>query len=60
MSFYAKPKFNKMRTQADTLRQDIKRLEVVLRTATINNDIALERKTYNELDILKSTLINIM
>tara|TARA_R110001632_G_scaffold121203_1_gene233896 strand:- start:302 stop:451 length:150 start_codon:yes stop_codon:yes gene_type:complete len=49
-----------MRTQADTLRQDIKRLEVVLRTATINNDIALERKTYNELDILKSTLINIM
>lgn len=49
-----------MRTQADTLRSDIKRLEVVLRTATINNNIVIERETYHKLDVLKSTLINIM
>jgi len=49
-----------MKTQADTLRQDIRQLEVLLMTATINKDITLERKTYHELDVLKSTLMNIM
>lgn len=49
-----------MRTQADTLRQDIRQLEVLLTTATKNNDITLERKIYHKLDVLKSTLINIM
>jgi hypothetical protein len=48
-----------MKTQADTLRSDIKHLEVLLMNATLNNDISLERETYHKLDILKSTLINI-
>ena len=39
-----------MKTQADTLRQDIRQLEVLLMTATINKDRTLERKTYHELD----------
>lgn len=49
-----------MRTQADDLRSDIKRLEVLLTSATKNNDIALEREIYRRLDVAKSTLINIM
>lgn len=49
-----------MQTQAETLRKDIKRLEMLLSNATTNNNIALERKIYGKLDILKSTLINIM
>jgi|SaaInlLV_10m_DNA_1039704.scaffolds.fasta_scaffold16979_4 hypothetical protein len=49
-----------MRTQADTLRSEIKHLEVLLTNATKNNDIASEREIYHRLDIAKSTLINIM
>tara|TARA_R110000850_G_scaffold209531_1_gene335553 strand:+ start:450 stop:599 length:150 start_codon:yes stop_codon:yes gene_type:complete len=49
-----------MRTQADTLRSDIKRLEVLLTNATRNNNIASERDIYRRLDVAKSTLINIM
>tara|TARA_B110000977_G_C10693739_1_gene344563 strand:- start:239 stop:388 length:150 start_codon:yes stop_codon:yes gene_type:complete len=49
-----------MKTQADTLRSDIKCLEVLLTSATRQNNIALERETYRRLDIAKSTLINIM
>mgnify|MGYP006394775317 CR=1 FL=1 len=49
-----------MITQADTLRSDIKRLEMLLTSATRDNDIALEREIYHRLDIAKSTLINIM
>jgi len=49
-----------MRTQADTLKKDIRRLEALLTAATVNNNVALERKIYGKLDILKSTLINIM
>ena len=49
-----------MRTQADDLRSEIKRLEARLTNATKNNDIALERDIYHRLDIAKSTLINIM
>jgi len=49
-----------MRTQADDIKRDIKHLEMLLRTATQKNDITLERETYRKLDVLKSTLINIM
>ncbi len=49
-----------MRTQADDLRSDIKRLEARLANATITNHITLEREIYHKLDIAKSTLINIM
>jgi hypothetical protein len=49
-----------MRTQADTLRSEIKRLEASLTNATTSNNIALERDIYRRLDVAKSTLINIM
>ena len=48
-----------MITQIDTLNRDIKALELLLSDALINNDIGAERRIYNSLNVMKSTLFNI-
>jgi len=52
-------KIDIMKTQADTLRQEICNLEVNLAHAVLHGDAFSQLDLYKRLDIAKSTLINI-
>jgi len=47
------------KTQADTLRSEIKELELQLQRASMHKDAFAQMDLYRELDIKKSILINI-